>query len=824
MNDDIKQAISQGNLILFLGAGASKGCKTKAGKPLPDGWALAETLAQAAVLPFDDEDLPAVYSAARQKLQERLNPILENNFRHTKPSDEYNAIAEYAWRRIYTLNIDDALDLALTRRSEQNLCVRLAADSVQNHDPMFERLDLVKLNGSSTRLADGVIFSPSEYAKATATSLPWYEQTANDFISTPFLFIGTKLNEPLLKYHIERYKNIHGSAPGISYVITPSASEIQKLDLNSYNIEHIAGTLEDFVSWLKITFPTTIKPFDLAAINIPQLALLSMQGVDRAKLDLFDDVTLVKRGILSPLNASDAISSHIRDFYKGFYPTWEDIVQNVPAELQALEKVVTAARENSPFTVVTGPAGCGKSTLIMQAALKLSDSPKWSVYFINELPQDLRATLEALDASCDESVEVILVVIDNIDSFANDLAEFRTARYKRIRFLAAERENIWTSKVSRKLANFNPLEVYVSEFTEVDAAQILSKLERYGSWTRLGQLTPQQRLDELMVRARRQLLIALMEATSGIGFEKIIENDYKSIPSNDERLVLLIIGLATVHRASTKEELLNRALNELGLLRNSAVLLGNLHGIVQRSGSKLSVRHPVYVNHLFERVVDPNQIEQAIRALLGAFAKYENPVMKNMDKKDTRIYKGIINFKFLRKALHGKKDLILNIYRTAEKKFEQDGLFWLQYGLAYRGFHEHNLALEKLRVAVDAYRMPHTEHALAQQLLIIAPLLDSEATAKEYLGEAKEMLVRLDGTIDSDDIYPIVTLAIGEVRIVRQFDGPKMARELAAKYVEELNVRLRHARGDMVLRKVWEALTKYSSTGVWEDPVVHDIH
>lgn len=822
MNNDIKQAISQGNLILFLGAGASKGCQTKAGKPLPDGWKLAEMLAEAASLPFDDEDLPAVYSAARQKLQERLNPILEVNFRYTKPSDEYNTLAEYAWRRIYTLNIDDALDIALMRRSEQNVAVRLAADSVQNNDPMYERLDVVKLNGSSTRLADGVIFSPAEYAKATATSLPWYEQTANDFISTPFLFIGTKLNEPLLKYHIERYKGIHGSAPGVSYVITPSASEIQKLDLESYNIKHIAGTLEDFVSWLKINFAQPLTPFKLASFNIPQLALLSQQGVDRAKLDLFDDVTLVKRGLLSPLNASNTSSNHIRDFYKGFYPTWEDIIYKIPAELQVLEKVVRAAREHTPLVVVTGPAGSGKSTLIMQAALKLSDLPSWSVYFVNELPEDLRLTLDAIEQSCDASIDTILIVIDNLDSFANELSEFRPARHKRIRFLAAERENIWSSKVSRKLSIFNPHELHVSEFTEVDAVQILGKLELYGSWTRLGQLTQQQRVDELMVRARRQLLIALMEATSGVGFEKIIENDYQSIISNDERIVLLIVGLATVHRASAKEELLNRALTELGLLRNSAVLLGNLHGIVQRSGNKLSVRHPVYVNHLFERVVDPRQIEQAIRALLGAFAKYQNPVMKHMDKKDARIYKGIINFKFLRKALHGKKDLILDIYRSVEKKFEQDGLFWLQYGLAYRGFHEHTLALEKLRVAVDAYRMPHTEHALAQQLLIIAPLLESEATAKEYLSEAKEMLVRLDGMIDSDDIYPIVTLAIGEVKIVHQFDGPKSGRDLAAKYVEELNARLRHAKGDKILRKVWEALTKYSATGIWEDPVVHE--
>jgi len=822
VNQDIKQAIQRGNLTLFLGAGASKGCKTKGGAPLPDGWALAKTLAIEAGLPFDDEDLPAVYSAAKQKLQSRLAPVLEAYFRYATPSDEYYALADYAWRRIYTLNIDDALETAITRRSKQRVAVRQSKDSVENHDPMYDRLDLVKLNGCVTRLADGVIFSASEYAKATASTLPWYEQSANDFISTPFLFIGTKVNEPLLKFHIERYKDIHGSAPGVSYVVTPNASEIQKLDLESYNIKHISGTLEDFVAWLKIELPEPVTPFDLAVVNIPQLAIIAQQGVDRTKLDLFDEVTLVKRGMIAPLNASQATSNHIRDFYKGFHPTWDDIVQQIPAELTVLAKVVSATHQHTPLTVVVGPAGCGKSTLVMQAALQLSDTPNWAVYFFDDVPADLRATLEVIEKSCDDSIETILVVMDNLDSFANDLAEFRQGGRRRIRFLSAEREHVWSSKVSRKLYGFNPHEVSVGDFNEVDARQILVKLEQYGSWTRLGQLSQQQRIDELMVRARRQLLIALMEATSGIGFERIIESDYKSISSDDERLLLLIVGLATIHRASLKVELLNRALTELGLLRNSAVLLGNLVGIVQRSQDKLGVRHPVYVNHLIERVVDPRQVEKAIKALLGAFGKYADPVMKHVDKKESKIYKGLINFKFLRKALHGKKDLIMNIYRVFEKKFEQDGLFWLQYGLAYRGFQEHDLALEKLRIAVDAYRMSHTEHALAQQLLILAPTLTSEAMAKEYLSEAKEMLESLDGVIDSADIYPIVTLAIGEVKIVKKFDGAFAARELASTYANEINTRLRASKGDKVLRIVWESLAKYSSTGVWEEPIVHD--
>ncbi len=820
MNPDIKRAIENGNLTLFLGAGASKGCKTKDGKALLDGWELAKALAEFGGMEYDDEDLSIVYSAVKHKMQARLGPFLESKFRHVTPSDEYYALAEYAWRRIYTLNIDDGLDQALIRRSRQNIEIALASDSVKNQDQMFSRLDYIKLNGSVDRLAQGVIFSPAEYATATGTKLPWYEQSAVDFISTQFLFIGTKINEPLLKFHIERYKEVHGSSPGVSYVITPSATEITKNDLRTYNVEHIAATLSDFITWLRATFRTPPAPLTVAIANIPQLATMVLGSGTRKHLDLFDDITLIKRGLLVAAGGSSQ-SGSIRDFYKGFYPTWEDILNEVPAELEILSEVVdsvTPLTAGQPIRCIVGPAGSGKSTLLMQAALKISERPGWAVYHINEPLQKFPASLRAIEDSCGDDISHILLVIDNLDSFANDILEFRPSTGSRIRFLCAERHNIWSSRTHYKLKHLEADPLIVRDFTKIDAINILSKLEKFGSWTRLGKMAPEKRIEELMVRARQQLLIALLEATAGIGFQKIIETDYQHLSSDDERVLVVIVGLATLHRTAATIELVNRALFQLGLLRKGPQLLNNLVGIVYQAKDKLSVRHPMYISHLIENVIDPLQIHRAVKAVLGAFSKYQAPVMKSMSKKELRIYKGIINYKFLHRALHGKYDLIIGLYKSVEKDFEHDGLFWLQYGLAHRGFREQTLALEKLRMAYDAYPMAHTEHALAQQLLIIAPTLASAQTAMEYLDEAKTMLLRLDSEIDSDDVYPIATLAIGHVRVIRKFQGDAVARELAGTYANELSIRMRKAGGDTVLRGIWEKLAKYSSSGVWDEP------
>ena len=85
MNENIKFAIEKGELVLFLGAGASKGCKTFSGTDLLDGCELAKELATQAKINYSDEDLDDVYAAVRGEMESRLDPLLEGLFRHVRP-------------------------------------------------------------------------------------------------------------------------------------------------------------------------------------------------------------------------------------------------------------------------------------------------------------------------------------------------------------------------------------------------------------------------------------------------------------------------------------------------------------------------------------------------------------------------------------------------------------------------------------------------------------------------------------------------------------------------------------------------------------------
>lgn len=819
MNKELRAAIISGELILFLGAGASKGCTTSAGERLSDGNQLAAHLASAGHFDYAGEPLDEVYAAVRAKLGARLDPIIEALFRLTNPSSEYLALASYAWRRIYTLNIDDALETAIRRKHIQNLHIRMLGDPVVDQAPFFDRLDLVKLNGSADQLRNGIIFSPSEYAKATARPLPWYEQCASDFVRFPVLFIGTKLNEPLLKFHIERYKTVTGSSPGKSYVITPTATALQQQALAVYNIEHISGTLSDFVAWLQTQFSKPLTPPDLALASIPQLAEFMKSQNAWKYASLFDHVTPVKKTTLNT-TGKPSLSATIQNFYKGYRPTWDDIVNEIPARLDVFRlamNVIASHRQSNTIIPLIGPAGSGKTTLLMQLCLELANEKDCESFYIEQPIDDLRSTLEAIERSSKASL--IIIGLDNIDFMSDQLKEiFSAGRLQRTMIIGAERENIWKRKTQLRLGGFSTERITVDQFTKTDAERILEKLERYGSWTRLGQLSPTQRVTELVVRAQQQLLIALLEATFGLGYGQIIASDFSTLTTEEEKLCFLVVGLITDRKQDAPVGLVDRALSRLGILNREIMVSSHLAGIVINRAGKLAVRHPIYVRYILDNLVDPSLTLRALTALLEAFGQYESPVIKNVNKQEGTIYKGLINHAFLRDVLKGHKDLVLALYRSIEKKYEQDGLYWLQYGLALRDFDEQQEALEKLRTARQAYPMEHTLHALGQQLLIVANHCTDKQTAFTWADEAKEILEGLDKVIDSDDTFPIVTLAEGYTKVVRQQRSEDEARKAAADFAKRLKPRMTQLTADDRLRKAYENMFRYAATGTWVEP------
>ena len=742
MLPDIKSAYLEGRLVLLLGAGASYGSQDVNFVDLPMGPALAAELAALKKWTYNNEPLGSVYSALNAKDSARLHEFLKDRLTSTRPSDDLKKIANYPWPRIYTLNIDDCMEVALGTSKKQVLRIFGRNSPLESMDPVLNKVQLIKLNGTADKPEDGFIFSPQEYGDGS-TRLPiWYRELGQNYSDFVFVFIGSSLNEPLFQHAISEMRSTVKRSPIRGYVITPSATEIETYHLDSLNLQHVPGTLADFAKWLETEIPIPPTTWELATARRPELRNISNKLSDGQKRAL-NSITVVSPTTL-PLSKK-VPSGIIRDFYKGYKPSWGDIVDEVPAPLESFgsfSEMVLNNHQGKTCIALVGPAGSGKTTALMTTALYISRKTRLPVYFLRDSVSDIKNVIISLEQI---NIGGFYLFIDKIDPMAREVYEaISSSGTKNIFIVFSERQNIWNRRVKATLGAITPLVHTIGRVTKPDVKAILIKLQMFGPWTRLEAMTTAQRQAELFQKADRQLLIGMLEATTGLGFIQIIRNDFSNLGSIEHQQFLVLVGLASTHRSSLSAQIVGSSLVNLGITEDVNVMTTETEGVIVSNDKRFSARHPVYVRELFEKITSPKMVRDCLVALLEAFSDYQTPVVKHVGKADGIVFKSVINHRFVREVLRSDETLSLSVYENFETKFHIDGLYWLQYGLSLRGFGRNVDAFDKFRTARSAYHSPQIEHAYAQQLLILASRAGAWEEAEPMLVEAIEVLKKLE--------------------------------------------------------------------------------
>lgn len=822
----LERAIANGNAILFLGAGASAGSLNSHGEPLLSTKQLAKILATESGFNYTNESLYVVYAAAKHVLGTNLLRILERHFRHCRPSDEYMALARFPWMRVYTTNIDDAFERALEGSevpNPQRVRIQTRKSQFVDHDQTYSQLDLVKLHGSIDRLHEGVIFSSTEYAIEAANPSPWYSQIGYDYQNYSFIIVGSSLKEPLFYQQVQYAREKVRDTSPQSYLVLPCLSELQRTAFANTRILHVEWTLTDFVRWLQEQFPAGLDFTDVAANNNPSIRkLMTGKHEDLARrAKALSDVLQVQP---TEMRSTDLQPGRIRNFYRGFKPTWSDIADGIPADTDDIknlvEKIQDALSSKVQCVVVYGPAGSGKSTACRLAAFQLVRTSAIACYFTPGTNEHLISALEELDAANEERY---IVICDRLEpSVASIVDSLQKKKFPKLLLLAVESQHAWSDRIRSKFVDISVVEYTISRISREDVTQILSKLEQFGPWTLLARSTPRQREHVLFRKSRRQLLIGLLEATQGMGFEEIIERDYRSLTSNEHRSFLVVVGLASIHRLYLPISYAARALENLQIEKSPAELLVAMEGILYNANGRLFARHPVYVRSLIESNIDTNELANIVEKLIHVFTNYRAPVIKSLTRNESHLYKKTINNRFLRGILRNNERRILGIYQSLEKYFEQDGLYWLQYGLALRHFGHQGEALEKLQTAVAAHEQAHTLHAFAHQQLIMAMEEEDVGRAERLAEEARGTLERLHDGWGYSDLYPINLLARGYTAFVRKMQGDVYGRIVAREYADRIYATNR-TKTDPHLGETWAWLTAYAVNGHWEASDLSDI-
>jgi hypothetical protein len=672
----LRSQTSRGELILFTGAGFSVGAKNRSGQLIPTSSELRRELWQLCYRgePFDDSSsLGDLYSAALRRNRAELAELLQARLTVDPESlpDYYQRFFNFPWLRCYTLNVDD-LESAVARRfglERQPVSISARDTDVANLPgvPFAARgVEVVHLNGLIPGAPEALTFSETQYAERIGNQEPWYSRCVVDITSRPVVFVGTVLAEPLFWQHMElrrRRENLGRDLRPTSILVTRDLSRPRQDILRDLRINWVKGTAEEFATEI---LPQLGSEVSRGFAFIKQHS----EGRHSAYIPLVSQL-VAERPTLQT------------EYLLGEEPQWSDILSgravlraHDQTLLELAEQILDGTKPSTALTI-TGTAGTGKSTALMSLAVKLSANGTPVLWVDKEseiAPSKMRSRVR-------EAREKIVLAIDDADMYGKELANLLAdlvPRSKDFLFVFAARSSKLDQITSAAGAGLRIAEHVVPPLNDADIDGLIGVLEKNN---RLGILTGASGADRRAAfrdQAGRQLLVAMIQATSGENFERKAQDEYLEL-TGAQRYAYALIAVATSLRYTlAKDEILlaNADSHEEALVALERLTAHHVV-VVSPSTAEYRCRHRVIADLIFDKLKELGELSEVIVGLAWALAtKVGLPLDRH--SRISRFLVRLINHDFLLRMIGfmSARDL----YTRLELVLSTDYHYWLQRG------------------------------------------------------------------------------------------------------------------------------------------------
>lgn len=658
----IRSSLLSGRAVLVTGAGFSRAAVDVNGDSLPLGRDLAKQIWPIAFgnEPFDDHSsLGEIFRLANRKAGTLLGRHLEMVFtvdRERLPP-RYANWFQIPWHRVYTLNIDD-LDLAV---SETNSLVRqikpVSASTSTPGQAHSSELTVVHLNGQLTDFPS-LTFDPPTYGERTSRQDAWYQEFVADIVTRPTFFIGTVLEEPPFWHYLTQRGNkgsVSETRPK-SWLISKNLPAARKALLAEYNIDLIEAYESDFYS-------EYVEP------DLTELASATERLTEKGAPPSHQYIHDVANEIASATKGS-------ADFLLGLEPEWGDVTQGFAAEFEWDRQLIEDLRTASDGVwIVHGDPGSGKTTSLMRVAVVLAAEGKSVGWITRETTKT--ASQMAADIA---STEPDYVFIDNLERFSDSAASLvgQLNKVDKTFVIVCGIRTRRMNGLSLPTVLQNAQYIQTPDLSDHDAISLVKKLEEGHRLGALQSLNAVERINVITKNSGRQLLVALIEATSGRKFHDKIADECAGLAG----LELAAYGVVCCAQAAdnqylTKDDVL-LAIDEANN-PGIAAIKGLVHGrtLVDRNG-KLRTRHHVIAESAVQYFRHEGSLRLWMEHLIFVFALRYDPA--NMTRgRYGRLLIRFLNHDFLRENL-GDSTSVQTLYGSLEEVLKSEFHYWLQRG------------------------------------------------------------------------------------------------------------------------------------------------
>ncbi len=775
--------VQEGRVVLCCGAGASVGAQLPDGSEPPLGDALRDRIGREFLdIETSNESLSWVAELAISEANLfDVQDFIADQFRNICPADFHLLIPTFRWRGIATTNYDRLIETAYeTADKPIQKCVPFLSDNdrVDRKLRAQSALGLLKLHGCITSTHDAslpLILSVDQYATYRDSRRRVFGMLEEWASENVVVFVGQRLLDPNLRAVLLDLTHRLASRPRY-YLLRPGVSRAEKTFWASKQITVVDGSFEDFLRSLDRSIEKRSRPL-AARIRVDhpiQRRFVVPNEPSASLLEFLDsDAEYIHDGI-------SIESGTPEKFYKGHGLGWYPIINDLDVQRrltsQVIDEVILRPEEDRTaqveLCVIRAEAGAGKSVLLRRIAW---DSAIQAGVLCLRYRGTAPPSLEALRELSESTNERIFMFMDSAADHVPEIRavlEFAAARKLKLTIVTAERENEWNIGCE-SLEEFLSEDYRLRYLSESEIESLLDLLEANNALgPNLIDKTQEERIEEFVKRAGRQLLVALHEANLGKPFEEILLDEYEQIaPAEAQRLYLSVC-----------------VLNRLKVPVRAG-LISRVHGIPFDDFQKRlfsPLEHVVMVQTLpwgdYGYIARHSQIAQIVfeRVLTDSedrFNEYARLIaaLNPMYSTDLEALRAMLRAHYIHSLFPAYEDA-RSIYEAAEKALGEDAFLLQQRGNYERLRPDGNLRLAESMLG-RARELNPTDttivHTLAEVLRSRALASNRPLERQRFRSEAAALLNTI-GTGSASARYSAVTklkLATDNIRDLLKVDA-----------------------------------------------------
>lgn len=325
--------------------------------------------------------------------------------------------------------------------------------------------------------------------------------------------------------------------------------------------------------------------------------------------------------------------------------------------------------------VLTGTAGSGKSTTALRLALQLNAAGRT----VAVVPTGYDGSIADVSRAI-RQLNADAVLIDDADRFGRSLEilveRLIKARDKRTVIVCMRSTSMERLDALRELALPGKTEVTAPDLTDDDIDSLIDALERGKRLGRLKGMSAKERRNVFTALCGRQLLVAMIEATSGERFDEKIVRECTEL-SGRPAVIYAIAVLATAHRYPLGRDQLLLALRDPGLDAMADVRRLAERGLLVVSGGNYLARHRAVAERALEFYRQNGQLASPIVGLAFALAS-QMTVATPRYSRERQLLNRLTNHDWLRRRLAPSD--ARSVYVALEDVMRDDFHYWLQRG------------------------------------------------------------------------------------------------------------------------------------------------